>query len=529
MRPPGVHQKADWTIRGQSGWPISAPMASWQLPLGALIVVASALVYRWALGGNGLSTDDAHIHLRIARNWASGFGPVFNPGERVEASSSPTWLVLLTLGFRAGVPALALLTTLELLAAAWVGAATAWLAHRCAGRSASWLAPLTLGVLPSFAVWMNSGMETTLAAAVLTTAVALALDVKSLFGAARLGLLLAVLVGIRQETAAVVPLVVGIASVGFDRHARLQAIAVCALTCLAPLVAGLLLRHAYFGSWVPNTYVAKVAGAVLLDRALGVLYVAKFAAIHVGIFALAAWTVARRGSMPLCIALLIGGYLAAVAWTGGDHFFYHRLALPTLPLLSVLAALAPVSLGGSGRILSALVLALQIPWALFGNRQMAYARVAQQHVRHAEAIGEAMSILPAGTVATIAIGGIGYVTGRPILDLVGLADATIARSPRIPGAKSGHNHGDVDYVLRRRPEFVIPMVWVNDKPMDDEEERSALITLHESTAAAEQLVLDPRFRERYAPFDLVVGSNGHVRVWQRRDLISFRAASSSSR
>ena len=28
--------------------------------------------------------DDAYISLRYAENWANGYGPVFNPGERVE-------------------------------------------------------------------------------------------------------------------------------------------------------------------------------------------------------------------------------------------------------------------------------------------------------------------------------------------------------------------------------------------------------------------------------------------------------------
>jgi hypothetical protein len=42
--------------------------------------------------GAGL-VDDSYIFLRYAENFASGHGPVFNPGERVEGYSSPLWMV----------------------------------------------------------------------------------------------------------------------------------------------------------------------------------------------------------------------------------------------------------------------------------------------------------------------------------------------------------------------------------------------------------------------------------------------------
>ena len=42
-------------------------------------------------------SDDGFIHLRVVEQVAAGHGPVFNVGERVEASTSPLWVALLVL------------------------------------------------------------------------------------------------------------------------------------------------------------------------------------------------------------------------------------------------------------------------------------------------------------------------------------------------------------------------------------------------------------------------------------------------
>jgi arabinofuranosyltransferase len=501
---------------------IARPAAPSRAPLyvGATVVVVAMLVYRAAMGSGGLATDDTYIHLRIARNWAAGAGPVFNAGERVEASSSPAWLALLTIGFRLGIPALALLTALEVLCAAWTGAATAWLAERCAGRSAAWIAPVLVGVLPSFGVWIGTGMETIMAAAVLATALAMALEARTPRGALGAGLLGALLVLVRQEAIVVVPVLGWLATRRTDPKERALSVGMFVFGSAGPLAALLLARHAYFNAWVPNTYVAKVAGETVADRLLGVVYVAKFVAIQIGLFALAAYALVRPSERLRQVAVVLLVYLAAVMWTGGDHFYYSRLAVPTLPLLATLAAAGVVGMQGRWRMAAVAAIAVQIPWALFGTRNLAYAKVALTHTEYSAAIGASLAPLPEGTVATISIGGIGYASGRPILDLVGLADPVIARSPRIPGAKRGHNHGNVEYVLGRRPAFVIPIVWLSDNAVDDDEESRQLTSNHESLAAAAQLVQDPRFRDQYRPFDWQVGSLGHVRIWARRDVLT---------
>src|SRR6188768_718354 len=62
---------------------------------GALVLVTlTALLYRIRYRGNTI--DDAYISFQYAKNWASGQGLVFNPGERVEGYSNFLWVALLT-------------------------------------------------------------------------------------------------------------------------------------------------------------------------------------------------------------------------------------------------------------------------------------------------------------------------------------------------------------------------------------------------------------------------------------------------
>ena len=40
--------------------------------------------------------DDAYITFRVAWNALHGYGPVFNPGERVQAYTHPLWFLVMT-------------------------------------------------------------------------------------------------------------------------------------------------------------------------------------------------------------------------------------------------------------------------------------------------------------------------------------------------------------------------------------------------------------------------------------------------
>lgn len=66
----------------------------WIAVLLSVFVIDTALDYMVMHRFN--LVDDAYISLQYAKNWASGQGLVFNPGERVEGYSNFLWVVLLT-------------------------------------------------------------------------------------------------------------------------------------------------------------------------------------------------------------------------------------------------------------------------------------------------------------------------------------------------------------------------------------------------------------------------------------------------
>src|SRR5688500_739346 len=63
----------------------------------ALLAVPVAVLAERAWSRRWMS-DDGFINLRVVRQITSGNGPVFNAGERVEASTSPLWTAVLTAG-----------------------------------------------------------------------------------------------------------------------------------------------------------------------------------------------------------------------------------------------------------------------------------------------------------------------------------------------------------------------------------------------------------------------------------------------
>src|ERR1700712_1724280 len=64
--------------------------------IGSAVSAGLFLVFAWMLERlSMLVYDDAFIHLRIARNLALTGRAFWNPGERVMATSSPAWTILL--------------------------------------------------------------------------------------------------------------------------------------------------------------------------------------------------------------------------------------------------------------------------------------------------------------------------------------------------------------------------------------------------------------------------------------------------
>ena len=107
------------------------PRVSWAAHL-VPGLATGALVVATVLGR--FTIDDAFINFRYAENLASGLGPVFNPGERVEGYTTPAWVFLLAGLHRLGAPLLGSAHVLGIGAAAASVLAARGTASRMAPR-----------------------------------------------------------------------------------------------------------------------------------------------------------------------------------------------------------------------------------------------------------------------------------------------------------------------------------------------------------------------------------------------------------
>jgi arabinofuranosyltransferase len=118
--------------------------------------------------------DDAYISLRYAENWANGYGPVFNPGERVEGYTNFLLVAIEMLLFKLGLEGLLPVKIFSILcgiALLCIVEHFTWKKHRsiflatCAG--------LLVGTSSPLAFWSVGGLETTLFTLLVTSGILL--------------------------------------------------------------------------------------------------------------------------------------------------------------------------------------------------------------------------------------------------------------------------------------------------------------------------------------------------------------------
>jgi arabinofuranosyltransferase len=342
----------------------------------ALIPAAMVLVLHLRL--YGFLCDDAFISFRYARNLASGFGLVFNPGfERVEGYSNFLWVMLLAGFDRIGVAPQHASIALSWLATLILWATVIGFAWRFGPARGQWwtvLAPAwLLAINRSFAVWGSSGLETRLfELLVVAGAMRLVVEVESA-GARRLAPWAFALAALtRPDGLLFAPLAFGTEAFHRWRNRQLESGSLIrAWAAPALLVAAHLgFRRLYYGDWLPNTYYAKVGGRTWWSA--GFDYLAAFTLeyavwLWLPLIALGvvAFLRARRSFFPWLAGLLVIPHALYVAAIGGDHFEYRPLDL-YLPFAFVLVGAGlhrlAVSLPRAGHVAGMAVLVV-VAWA----------------------------------------------------------------------------------------------------------------------------------------------------------------------
>jgi len=301
---------------------------------GALAVGTCVLAWR-ALLAERQTVDDVFIFLRYARNLATAGQYAFDLGTRVEGTSSVAWTGLLALAWRVGWRGLGAAKALSFAVGLAIPAACGGVVRRILPER-PWLVAVpavALALDADLAGWLASGMDTALWSLACVGCVLLANRPR--IAAVALGSL----AWVRPEG----PLLAGAAVLALARDRR--SLLHLGVLAAAPIVFLTLLRLAYFGDVVPNTFWAKMhavdgkdftgigyVGSALARRPLLLLVLPLGMAVpHCGS------PHVRTG-----LALLLATFAFALL-AGGDWMPNRRLLVVALPLAAVLAS-AGVSL-----------------------------------------------------------------------------------------------------------------------------------------------------------------------------------------
>lgn len=307
-------------------------------------------------------TDDGFINFRVVRMVLEGHGPVFNVGERVEATTSTIWLWALVVGdillpFKLEWVAvvLGLACAVGGLAAGTLGAARL---QRSLGVT-GWLVPagaLTIAVVPPVWEFSTSGLEGGLTFGWLgLTSFLLARWASQ---EARLGIGSAVVAGlgwlIRPDLVVVsVVVIAGLLAVQWRSDGVRDRVRLLAAALALP-VAYEVFRMGYYANVVPNTAQAKAGSAsrwqtgfdYLRDFSQPYWLVVPLLALFLSVLVPALSRARAMGNKRAVVALILlptAGLVhgLSIVRVGGDYM-HARLLLPSFIALVLPLAAAPL-------------------------------------------------------------------------------------------------------------------------------------------------------------------------------------------
>jgi hypothetical protein len=203
-------------------------------------------------------------------------------------------------------------------------------------------------------------------------------------------------------------------------------------------------------------------------------------------------------------------YLAfGIIAVGGDHFAVYRFGAHLLPGLFLVFAVL-VSTIENNRFRYASVTLVLVASACFLPDIADH----RKHVRDVQKwtyMGQYMKErFPQNwSVATLAIGAIGYYSELQILDMYGIVDSHIAhRVIRTGGGYAGHEKHDNAYILNRRPDVILLDNQFHQKP-------GKLLLWGE---AAPEMEKHPEFKRSYV-YKPVLTNSGYINLFIRKDLV----------
>jgi arabinofuranosyltransferase len=532
----------------------------------ALTGLGTGLAY-WLIGMPPLlGAEDAAIGFRYARNFADGFGIVFNPGgERVEGFTSVSWLLISGTVYKlmgaAGLEVTLLLLSLGLTTFTVAAVLSVVLRH-----DSGWL-PVAAACVwligqAGFYFWSGLSLMDVAPWAAGLTGYVLLIDsrvtaVPDPATRERLGLgsLVVLLVLTRPESMLVVPGALVVATLAYGPSRRLRTVAIEVIgTTVAAVGLLTIFRLLYFGYPLPNTYYVKVSPDVGYRLSGGLGYVTDYLADHplgavMGLVVVAVlvarivalvrpWTSAfRSGTVsdlgPVSgpgsgLGVFAAGFIvlgfASVVYGGGDHYQGHRFLQAYLPLAAI--PLAAAIRAGQERLadfralparwilpilIVAAALAVPSEWATYrahGLRQQAY-DVGLQGRFVGATLDEVFAGEDAPEVGLWMVGGASYTYTGPVKDLLGLNWIAMGTSPGDRKGLRDHAAFNSEVFWSAPPELMIPEPEVVLRGV-----RCVRAVLN---GAFGGLLVSPRFEREFVPVRLVRGDTEPLIAYARLD------------
>jgi len=345
-------------------WPVLIALA---IPV--VLILVLAWTHRWM-------TDDGFIYVRVVHQIFDGNGPVFNAGERVEAATSPLWLLCLVVG-KALFFWLPVEWVAVLLGIAMTVVAVA-LTIVSAGRAYHTWRLLPIGilayvVLPPAAEFATAGLEMGLTLLWIAGWYVLLLHAADQ-PEGRPVLVAAFVLGlgplIRPELA-VVSVLACVTLFVFNRRPTPRRFGAAAASALALPAIYELFRMCYYGNLLPNTAYTKEATAS--NWAQGWEYLKDFnhpywvwvAALILVVAAVSWRRVPGMRRLALATPAVAGVVYGTFIVRGGGDFMHARMLLPAVFALQLPVAAVPLRCSTLA-LLGAIVLWAAVPLAAGG-------------------------------------------------------------------------------------------------------------------------------------------------------------------
>lgn len=471
----------------------------WLLPA---VLIAVALAARLIAGPRTI--DDAYITFRYARNLAAGAGLVYNVGERVLGTTTPLYTMLMAGAWLLGLhdlPAVAVIV--NALADAGTAVVLYWLARRLGtGLPVAMAVGLAWAISPMSVTFAVGGMETSVVILFIMSGLAAYVAGRPRLAAALLAL--AVLVrpdaliaaGLLLAHMALRPLV---AKSGAPLAARLRGLPWSELAVFAAVLAPwVVFATLYFGSPLPQSVQAKVH-AYSLDKfsalirllqhystpffehdVFGRFWPAVGLPLYLTLYLIGSLRLARRDDRVLPLAIYPAAY--ALVFSVANPLIFRWYLAPPLPayFLVILAGLGGIVSDLASRVgrqrvgqwATAVIAVMLLGSSLAAYTlhpdhgpdrpapEMAWFKLELLYRQAADAVREELQ--PGDVIAAGDIGALGWFTGAPILDTVGLISPQATRYYPLDRSLLVINYAIAPDLIRdQRPAYLItPEVYV---------------------------------------------------------------------